>query len=632
MNNRPDILIVDDESANIELLREITGDFCNIYATSNGLEAFEQAQKILPDLILLDVNLPQIDGYEICRQIKQDNELRDIPVIFLSALDATSDKIAGFEAGGLDYITRPFSPSEVSIRIKTYLELRNMQKQYEAQNILLQEEIKRRQQAEAEVRKSEEKYRSLFEKTQDAVFIIGLDLKIKEINQQAATLLRTSPDVIVNRDMSAFIASDEIEDGFKKAKNLLSGESLPVYERKFQRLDGTEFPAELTATLIRDEDGQAVHFHSVVRDISERKQLQLDLEASEQRYREILENASEAVFSTNHQGIFTYVNPVMVQRSGYSEEELIGKHFTELIDETWRERASAFFYRQAIEQIPETVFSFPLKPFNGEQVWVDQTTNLVIEDGTIKGFLGITRDITARKKVEAQREQLIAELDAFAHTVAHDLKTPISSIKLSSQMLHTMYHKMSDEKRQKSAEKINKNVDKMVNIIDELLLLATIRKSEDIPRQQLDMKQIIQDALQRLKLQIKQQGAEYSIADSFPVATGYAPWIEEVLVNYISNALKYGGKPPRIEIGSHPAKDNMICFWVKDNGPGISPDAQEKLLFRPFERLNQVSIEGHGLGLSIVQRIVNKLDGTVGVESEEGKGSKFYFTLPETSL
>ncbi len=632
MNNRPDILIVDDESANIELLREITGDFCNIYATSNGLEAVEQAQKILPDLILLDVNLPQIDGYEICRQIKQDNELRDIPVIFLSALDATSDKIAGFEAGGLDYITRPFSPSEVSIRIKTYLELRNMQKQYEAQNILLQEEIKRRQQAEAEVRKSEEKYRSLFEKTQDAVFIIGLDLKIKEINQQAATLLRTSPDVIVNRDMSAFIASDEIEDGFKKAKNLLSGESLPVYERKFQRLDGTEFPAELTATLIRDEDGQAVHFHSVVRDISERKQLQLDLEASEQRYREILENASEAVFSTNHQGIFTYVNPVMVQRSGYSEEELIGKHFTELIDETWRERASAFFYRQAIEQIPETVFSFPLKPFNGEQVWVDQTTNLVIEDGTIKGFLGITRDITARKKVEAQREQLIAELDAFAHTVAHDLKTPISSIKLSSQMLHTMYHKMSDEKRQKSAEKINKNVDKMVNIIDELLLLATIRKSEDIPRQQLDMKQIIQDALQRLKLQIKQQGAEYSIADSFPVATGYAPWIEEVLVNYISNALKYGGKPPRIEIGSHPDKDNMICFWVKDNGPGISPDAQEKLLFRPFERLNQVSIEGHGLGLSIVQRIVNKLDGTVGVESEEGKGSKFYFTLPETSL
>ncbi len=120
---------------------------------------------------------------------------------------------------------------------------------------------------------------------------------------------------------------------------------------------------------------------------------------------------------------------------------------------------------------------------------------------------------------------------------------------------------------------------------------------------------------------------EISLPDTWPVALGYAPWIEEVWANYMSNAIKYGGQPPRLELGATRQVDDMIRFWVRDNGPGLTPEDQEAL-FTPFTRLDQVRATGHGLGLSIARRIVENLDGQVGVESEPDQGSLFYFTLP----
>jgi signal transduction histidine kinase len=109
-----------------------------------------------------------------------------------------------------------------------------------------------------------------------------------------------------------------------------------------------------------------------------------------------------------------------------------------------------------------------------------------------------------------------------------------------------------------------------------------------------------------------------------------------VWFNYISNALKYGGERPRVELGvevkdAADAASNMACFWVRDDGPGIAPEDQARL-FTPFERLGQARTEGHGLGLSIVQRIVKRLDGEVGVDSRPGGGSTFYFTLPTNGV
>jgi signal transduction histidine kinase len=119
---------------------------------------------------------------------------------------------------------------------------------------------------------------------------------------------------------------------------------------------------------------------------------------------------------------------------------------------------------------------------------------------------------------------------------------------------------------------------------------------------------------------------------------GYGPWVEVVWTNYLSNAIKYGGRPPMVELGAQelPSPTNglpTVRFWVHDNGPGLSDNEQARL-FTPFERLHQTRAPGHGLGLSIVQRVVTKLGGQVGVESNgvEGQGCIFYFTLPGLSI
>jgi two-component system sensor histidine kinase/response regulator len=143
------------------------------------------------------------------------------------------------------------------------------------------------------------------------------------------------------------------------------------------------------------------------------------------------------------------------------------------------------------------------------------------------------------------------------------------------------------------------------------------------------MASIVLEAQKRLAYLIEERQAEVIVPDAsaWPAALGHAPWVEEVWVNYLSNALEYGGTPPRVELGATAQADGMVRFWVRDNGPGIPPEQQGRL-FTPFTQLSQVRTEGHGLGLSIVQRIVEKLHGHVWVQSAPGQGSTFFFTMP----
>ncbi len=120
--------------------------------------------------------------------------------------------------------------------------------------------------------------------------------------------------------------------------------------------------------------------------------------------------------------------------------------------------------------------------------------------------------------------------------------------------------------------------------------------------------------------------AKVDVPDTWHWSLGYAPWVEEVWINYLSNGIKYGGNPPKLTLGSSRLKDGRVKFWIRDNGPRLREEEIERL-FTPFTRLSQVNIKGHGLGLSIVRRIVTKMNGEVSVESKLGEGSTFSFTL-----
>ncbi|MCP4536058.1 MAG: GAF domain-containing protein [Chloroflexi bacterium] len=226
-------------------------------------------------------------------------------------------------------------------------------------------------------------------------------------------------------------------------------------------------------------------------------------------------------------------------------------------------------------------------------------------------------------KLQARNE----ELDAFAHTVAHDLKTPLSSLIGFSNLLEQKYSQMSGQDLRQNLQTITLTGDKMNSIIDELLLLASVRKMEEVEIEPLNMDRIVIETHERLTPLIAKYQAEIIVTNDWPTALGRGPWVEQVWTNFISNALKYGGRPPHVELGATKQKDDTVRFWVRDNGPGLTPEEQDQL-FTPFTRLHQISAEGYGLGLSIVQRIVEKMGGRVGIESEIGHGSAFFFTLP----
>jgi signal transduction histidine kinase len=167
-----------------------------------------------------------------------------------------------------------------------------------------------------------------------------------------------------------------------------------------------------------------------------------------------------------------------------------------------------------------------------------------------------------------------------------------------------------------------------MHITNELLTLASVGKQE-VLKTKLDMAAILNETKARMFSIIMESGAKITAPKYWPEVLGYAGWVEEIWANYLSNAIKYGGKPPVIVVGYDQPKDGFIRFWVQDNGDGILIENQ-LLIFNQFTRLSPALGQGHGLGLSIVKRITDELGGVCGVESTaiEGQGSLFYFTLP----
>ncbi|HSH03688.1 MAG TPA: response regulator [Anaerolineae bacterium] len=218
------------------------------------------------------------------------------------------------------------------------------------------------------------------------------------------------------------------------------------------------------------------------------------------------------------------------------------------------------------------------------------------------------------------------ELDAFAYTVAHNLKNGLTSISLFAELIQEESFEAGYEDIGSYVMRILESHQDMQTTIEGLLLLARIRKVADVPQERLDVKGLAEQAYQRVAHTQQIEVVSVIWEEDWPLAVGYEPWVVEVLSNYLSNAFKYGGRPLEVRVGGD--RDGEFGrYWVRDNGEGIAAGDQERL-FVPFERLNQVVAEGHGLGLAIVQRIVERLGGKVGVDSVMGEGTVFWFTLP----
>lgn len=231
----------------------------------------------------------------------------------------------------------------------------------------------------------------------------------------------------------------------------------------------------------------------------------------------------------------------------------------------------------------------------------------------------------------AEKEKLISDLDAYARSVAHDLKNPITNIIGFCDIIDKNIKNNDPDIARKHLTVIIEQSHKMNAIVNGLLMLARIR-NDAMELYPVSMEEPFNEAMLRLKNDFDDRAAGIQMPGSWPRVMGNTIWIEEIWSNLISNALKYGGSPPEIAVGYEILPGFGYRFWIKDNGEGLDQESSKKL-FSDFERLGRKDAQGFGLGLSIVKRIVNKLGGEVYVDSlhQKGAGCIFSFTLKSAS-
>ena len=481
----------------------------------------------------------------------------------------------------------------------------------------------------------------------DAVIATDTEGKIKLMNPAAEVLTGwTRQDALVRDVMEVFQITHEdtglpVESPGKKA--LREGVVTSLAHHTLLTVQGgTGIPVTGSAAPIRDSRGNVTGVVWVLHDNTEHQQAQqalqetfIKVERAKREWESAVDALPDLVCLVDDQGRLIRANRTveawnlgrLVEVNGRGLHELVHPKcanptcYLDLLLKRVVEKAiQQPTQQEAFDPVLKRhilVSVCPVLHRNGEAGWA---------------AVVVMQDITVRKHAEEEQSKLIEELDAFAHTVAHDLRNPVGLI-IGFAELEQSYDVTSLDDLQHALGVIMRIGHKMNNIIDELLLLAGVRKTE-VKTMPLDMARIVAEAQQRLVDLFREYQAEIILPDvsAWPAALGYAPWVEEVWVNYLSNALKYGGRPPRLELGGDVQPDGMVRFWVHDNGPGLTREEQVRL-FTPFTRLAQARITGHGLGLSIVRRIVEKLGGQVGVESSgvSDQGSMFYFTLPSAT-
>lgn len=604
------IMVVDDEATITTHLEELLTSMGYEVAAraSSGEEAVAKAEHLKPDLILMDIVMPgKIDGIEASQRIRAQ---KDIPIIFLTAHadDRFIERARSIQPYG--YILKPFQTGEIKASIETALFKTAMERR---------------------LLKSEEKFRSVVESARDAIILSDINGTIIEWNQSAQTIFGYEKEEVLGRPLSILMPAryrNAHQRGLARAKSEgtfpHSGKTVELHGLK---KNGEEFPIEISFSVWKIN--KESFYSGVVRDITERKQLEDQLRDSQESFEAIVNKTPGGIIIVNQEGRVRFVNP-----------------------------AAETLFRKRSEELVGSMFGFPIVAGESTEIGValkngrKGTAEMRLVETQWKGepahFISLF-DVTAVKEAEKtllKANQELKKLDEmktdFIAVASHELRTPLTSTKNA---IDTLLSRKAGELHQSQERFLTmaaRNINRLAMMINDLLDLTKLEAGKtEIHLSELDLMSVIQEAIVTFKSQadLKSQTLEMDFPEDLPTVYADRNRIDQVLYNLISNALKFtpeGGSvclSGRLE-NRTPDSDLEHPRWVEisvtDTGIGLSPDEQ-KLVFDPFVQAEGSlgrTHKGTGLGLYIVKKLLAAQGGMISVESQAGKGSRFFFTLP----
>ncbi len=355
--------------------------------------------------------------------------------------------------------------------------------------------------------------------------------------------------------------------------------------------------------------------------------------AEKQKYLEdILASIPDGLLIHAKDQSINYVNPGFEKMVGRETKELIGKTVEEVSPPLHPPEVLKVIKERVKERITtgESVIGMDTEMLDkeGRRIPVSYSAAGIKDvQGKVVGSVVVFKDITRRKKMEEELKRKNKELESFVYTVSHDLRAPLVSVEGFTASLVKEYSDRLDDSAKHYLERISENLEQINELIKDLLELSMVGRSA-LKLENVEVEKLIGEAVKHFQREIEKKGIKLIVRKEVEAVYCDRARMEQVLNNLISNAIKFMDQAaePKIEIGVR-EEGNLFSFWVKDNGTGIKKEYHEKI-FEVFHRIDK-RVKGNGVGLSIVKKIVETHGGTIGVESEEGKGSRFYFTLPK---
>jgi PAS domain S-box-containing protein len=517
-------------------------------------------------------------------------------------------------------------------------------------------DISERREMEEALRKSERFYRTIIEDQTDLICRFRPDGTLTFVNDAYCRYFGKIRQELIGHAFMPLIPEEDREMVHQKFSALSWGCPLTSYEHRVILPGGEVRWQRWTDRAIFDESGRLNEYQSVGQDITDQKRMDEELRRAYKQLQDIIDFLPDATFVIDQNRRVIAWNRAIEVMTGVRKEEIIGEGdyaYGEpfygfkrpiLIDLIFSDEVACYDY---VKRKGNDIFAEVFVPllYGGKGAYLWGTASPLFDDeGRIVGAIESIRDVTERALAEkalqrvrdelevrvlertAELEAKNAEMERFTYTVSHDLRSPLVTIQGFIGFLKEDLIDRDEERIDADVEMITGAVDKMDYLIRDTLRLSRIGRVAN-PPEDVPFGEIVRDALDSISEMARSKSVEISAAEEWPAVHVDRLRIGEVLVNLVENGIRYSGDQPdpRVEVGWR-KKDEEVVFFVRDNGIGIDLDQQEKV-FELFYKADPES-EGTGAGLAIVKRIIEVHCGRIWIESEDGEGSTFCFTLP----